>query len=61
MTRLTKWFSRSVGECNTAIWRNDSTALSLTTVSSTVANDSKGGYKLHLLLIYAIQLWQTEK
>lgn len=43
MTRLTKWFSRSVGECNTAIWRSDSTALSLTTVSSTVANDSNGG------------------
>ena len=39
----TKWFSRSLGECCAAIFLSESTALSLTTVSSTVARLSSGG------------------
>lgn len=41
----TKCASKSWGLCCCATARNDSTALSLTTVSSTVAKDSKGGNK----------------
>lgn len=37
--------SRSAAEWNAAIARSDSTALSRTTVSSTVAKLSSGGYK----------------
>lgn len=43
MTNGTKWFSRSACECCAAIRRSESTALSRTTVSSTVARLSRGG------------------
>ena len=44
LTRGTKWFSRSDVECSLAMFRSDSTALSRTTVSSTVARLSRGGW-----------------
>ncbi len=50
LTRGTKWFSKSDGECWAAIVRSESTALSRTTVSSTVARDSKGGCKCNIIL-----------
>lgn len=42
-TKGTKCASKSTGLCCPEIARSESTALSRTTVSSTVANDSKGG------------------
>jgi len=42
-TKGTKCASKSTGVCCPEIARNESTALSRTTVSSTVASDSKGG------------------
>ncbi len=44
LTSGTKWPSRSAGECWLAIFRSESTALSRTTVSSTVARLSSGGW-----------------
>ena len=45
LTRGTKWFSRSDWLCWAAMFLSDSTALSRTTVSSTVAKLSNGGWK----------------
>ena len=45
LTRGTKCVSKSSLLCSSQILRRESTALSLTTVSSTVANDSRGGCK----------------
>lgn len=58
-TRGSKWTSRSTGECSWEIFRRDSTALSLTTVSSTVARLSRGGCRSkigdHLLSVPLIK------
>ena len=51
-TMGTKWVSRSLGECSSESFLRLSTALSLTTVSSTVAKLSRGGYRSKIAQIY---------